>query len=229
MPAAGGAPALPAASGRETPEEIYGRVRRDIRLVDVPQDALPLAPAKPAEVLAKGYGTALEKALLLEALLDGQGYDASVALVTSRSRGPFIEQVARLKGLNVAVVVLHREDGVVEWLQCDQADRGFAELSADIQGAKALDLRTGEIVPVPVRPCEDERLLRQARVTIAADGSAVVTEHYTLGGHEAGRFRFIADLSDGDARKWAASFVGSNLPGADIIDFCCSFIRRYWG
>lgn len=218
--------APPASKVAGTPRELYDFVRRDVRLIHVPQDALPDAPAAPDEVLSRGYGTTVEKTLLLEALLRAAGFDASTLLVRRRTRGALLPDVARLKGFNDAVVRLRTDDGGDFWLQCDSTKRGFGELAGDVQGSQGLDLTDGGIVEVPARLAETEGATRRVQVSLDEDAAALVTEHYILKGRRARAFRFICDMSAEEARKWAASLVGSELPGVDLVDFTHSDFEK---
>jgi len=205
--------------GAERAEEIYARVRREVRTVGVPLDALPVPPLPPDEVLEKRYGTIVEKALLLETLLSERGYKASTVLVRGRDNGPLLGEAPRLKGFDGAVVRLAMPAGRTVWLQCDSPKRAFGELSGDVQGASGLDLADGAIITVPARPADMESRTRSSEVVLSQDGSAVVTDSYTLAGREAFGARFIAEMSAREMEKWAASRVGSDLPGVELIDF----------
>jgi len=209
----------PVEVGAQRAEEIYDRVRREVRTVAVPLDALPVPPLPPAQVLEKRYGTIVEKALLLETLLCERGYKASTVLVRGRDNGPLLGEAPRLKGFDCAVVRLAMPAGRTAWLQCDSPKRAFGELSGDVQGASGLDLADGAIITVPARPAHMESRTRSSEVILSQDGSAVVTDTYTLTGHKAFGVRFIAEMSAREMEKWAASRVGSDLPGVELLDF----------
>ena len=200
-------------------EALYDLVRNTVRTIGVPLDALPAPPRAPAEVFDERYGTVVEKALLLERLLHERGYKASTVLVRGRDSGPLLEGAPRLKGFDSAVVRLVTAEGDTVWLQCDSTKRAFAELSGDVQGASGLDLSTGEVVLVPPRAPAMEGQARSTEVTLEEDGSALVTDRYELTGNHASGMRFIADMSADEAHKWAASAVGSVLPGVELVEF----------
>jgi hypothetical protein len=203
----------------ETAQDAFARVRSDVRLVGVPQDALPTAPAAPETVLKRGYGTETEKALLLEALLKGLGANASTVLVHSRNAGEFVTAVPRLRGINHALVRLESTDGSYVWLQPDVTKRGFGELSSEVQGGKGLDLRSGELVDVPVLDPGVDGSIRTVDVTIGVDGNAFIKDTTTATGTEALSLRSLGDLSDEELQKWAAEYVGSGLPGVTLTSF----------
>jgi hypothetical protein len=219
--------AAPLASAEGTTvQSLYDRVRRDIRTIDVPQDALPRPPAAPAEVLKRGFGNTVEKALLLEALLDGIGREAHTVLVRGRSSGPLVAEVPRLRGFDGAVVRLTNPDGSDIWLQADDRLSAFGELDADLQGAQGLDLATGEIVTVPARPAEDEGTKRVAEIELGTDGSAVVTDSYNLRGGDARGYRGLADLTQDEAQTWASTFVGSDITGVELAKWSHSDFEK---
>ena len=201
------------------PRDIYDRVRKDIRTIGVSQDALPEPPADPSLVLERGYGTIVEKALLLEALLTRAGHRASTVLVRARGRGPLLVEVARFKGLLKALVRLEQDDGSVVWLQVDNKDRGFGELGGSVQATVGLDLSSGRIVEIPACPAEAESSRRTTHVELAEDGSALVKHRYELKGLSAAGIRSVADMSEKEQLKWAASRYGAGQPGADLESF----------
>jgi len=203
----------------ETAQEAFARIRSDVRLVGVPQDAIPTAPAAPETVLKRGYGTETEKALLLEALLKGLGANASTVLVHGRNAGEYLPEVPRLRGFNHALVRMESTDGSYVWLQPDVTKRGFGEISPEVQGGKGLDLRSGEILDVPVLDPGVDASIRTVDVTIAPDGGAFVKDTTTATGNEAISLRLLGDMSDEELQKWAAEYVGSALPGVSLVNF----------
>jgi len=201
------------------PRALFDQVRQSTRLEHVPLDALPDGPARPDAVLVRGYGTEVERALLLAALLRGAGHRAETILVRSRDDGPLVAAAPRLRGFSKAVVRLATPGGKTIWLQADDEDRGFGELSPDVQGAEGLDLATGKLLTVPVRPVVQESKARTVEVTLAPDGSATARESLKLRGRYAADYRGLKDLTADQLRKWATRYVGSEVPGAELVDF----------
>jgi len=214
---AGGDIALPTKG--VPPRGLFDEVRLSVRLEHVPLDAQPDGPAKPADVLSRGYGNEIERALLLAALLRGAGCKAETILVRGRRDGSLVPAVPRLKDFAHAVVRMTGGDGKVTWLQADDEDRGFGELGSMVQGAEGLDLATGEIVTLPVLPAADEAFLRSVEVTLAPDGSATVRDAYRLHGRAALKYRPLRNLTQDQLGKWAARFVGSEATGVDLLAF----------
>ena len=202
-----------------TPAELFALVRTQVRIERVPLDALPDGPAKPAQVLARGYGTEVERALLLAALLRGAGQQAETVLVRARGAGPLVEAVPRLRGLNRAVVRTAGPGGKAVWLQADDEDRGWAELDPDVQGAQGLGLAAGAVVAVPVLATAAESLERTVEVELAPDGSAKVTDLYRLHGRYAHAYRDLRGLTDAQLRKWVTGFVGRERTGVHLLEF----------
>ena len=208
-----------AAPGVATPEDAYRRIARDVRVVGVPVEALPVPPAAPATVLSRGYGTQIEKALCLEALLDGLGLEASTVLVRRRSAGALVVEVPRITSFTDALVTYTAADGKAVWLEPLPVRRAFGELSTDVQGARGLDLRSGKILEVPVIPAERESVSRTVEVDLQADGGAIVRDATEFRGNEALSARTIGDMSDEERRNWASQYVGSALPGVELVEF----------
>lgn len=208
------------------PRGLFDQVRTAIRLEEVPLDHLPDGPAPPDAVLRRGYGNEVERALLLAALLRGAGCEARTVLARGRDEGPLVPAVPRLWGLARAVVRVVQPDGTVLWLQADHDDRAFGELDPEVQGAQGLDLHTGELVDLPVRPAEREAAVRHVEVTLEPDGSAMVRDAYRLRGHYARRVRGLKNLSQAALRTWAARQVGSEVTGVDLLEFHHSDFHR---
>ncbi len=155
---AGGAASLPTKG--VPPRALFDQVRQSVRLERVPLDELPNGPAAPAATLNRGYGTEIERALLLAALLRGAGHKADVVLARRREDGPLLPAAPRLHGLSEALVRL-TADGKETWLQADDQDRGFGELNPEVQGGEGLDMAWGShsrgrlcytILPGPEHP-----------------------------------------------------------------------------
>jgi len=200
-----------------SPAQLFDFVRTQVRIEDVPLDALPEGPAKPSVVLQRGYGTEIERALLLAALLRGAGCQAETVLVRGRRDGPLVESVPRLDALSRAVVKTTDPQGAVTWLQADHADRGFGELGPAVQHAQGISLTTGQLLTVPATDADSER--RSVDVELAPDGSAKVTDVYRLRGGYARAFRDLRQLTDAQLRKWAVRFVGRQRTGVHLLSF----------
>ncbi len=200
------------------PRALFDQVRQAIRLEKVPLDAQPDGPAAPAATLVRGYGTPVERALLLAALLRGAGQKADVVLARSRRDGPLLPAAARLPGLTEAVVRL-AADGKETWLEADDEDRGFGELDPEVQGGEGLDLTTGQLVAIPAMPPAAEAKTRSVEVELAPDGTALVRESQKLFGHFAADTRGLKDLTEDQRQKWAARYVGGEATGVDLLEF----------
>ena len=202
-----------------TPHELYHFLRSQLRIEDVALDSQPDGPARPRDVLRRGYGTATERALLLAALLRGAGLQAETVLVRDRTLGPLVAGVPRLHGLNRAVVRLTDAAGKIVWLQSDDADAGWGELDPAVQDAEGLNLATGEIVHVPVLPPEAGSSRRAVEVDIAPDGSAKVTDTVHLRGEYARSYRDLRHMTEAQTAQWAARYVGRERTGVHLLDF----------
>jgi hypothetical protein len=99
-------------------------------------------------------------------------------------------------------------------------------LDTGVQGAQGLDLATGEIVTVPARDARLESATRVVEVNLEADGSAVVDDRFSLTGRWARGFRDLGDLAEEEARKWASSFVGSEIAGVDLVRWSHSDFQK---
>ncbi len=214
---AGGAAALPTKG--VPPRALYDQVRQGIRLEGVPLEALPDGPAKPAVVLNRGYGTEVERALLLAALLRGAGHRADVVLARCRRDGPLVGAVPRAEGFSEGLVRFTEPDGKVTWLHPDSEDRGYGELAPEAQGGEGLDLATGQLVTVPVSPPALEAEVRTVEVELAESGDAVVRDRYRLTGHAAAEYRRLKDLTQDQLKKWATRFVSGEATGVDLVEF----------
>jgi len=214
---AGGPVALPTKG--VPPRALYDQVRQAIRLESVPLEALPDGPAPPAAVLARGYGTEVERALLLAALLRGAGLQADVVLARCRKDGPLLGSVPRAVGFSEGLVRLTEPGGKITWLQPDSEDRGFGELAPEAQGGEGLDLASGQLVAVPTSPPAAEAQVRSVEVELAESGDAVVRDRYRLWGHTAAGYRKLKDLTQDQLQKWAAREASGEATGVDLLEF----------
>ena len=201
------------------PRGLFDHVRLAIRLERVLLESQPDGPARPEQVLNRGFGNEVEKALLLAALLRGAGSRAEVVLARGRNNGPLVAAVPRLKRFVHALVRMTDKDGTVAWLQPDNEDRGFGEIAGDAQGSEGLNLSTGEIVTVPVLSPANEAMQRTVEIELATDGTANVRDSYKLHGYSAMRYRPLRNLTQDQLGKWAARFVGSEVTGVDLLAF----------
>jgi len=220
-----GSPACRPMQGK-SPRELFDAVRLEIRAESVPLDALPDAPARPAKVLDRRYGNAVERALLLTALLRGEGAKAETLLVRDRDEGPLVPEVPRLRNFDHALVRLTDKDSRVTWLQPDDDLRGFGELAPDVQGCQGLNLDSGEIETVPILEPANESIQRTVEVQVAPDGSAEVRDTQVDRGRFAHGLRELKGLSDSELEKWATRFVGSQAAGVALLDFKHSDFSR---
>jgi len=221
-----GSLAVPSRGRLMSPRELFDFVRLEIRSESVPLDALPEAPARPAKVLDRRYGNAVERALLLAALLRGEGAKAETLLVRDRDEGPLVPEVPRIRHFGHAIVRLTDKDGHVTWLQPDDDLRGFGELAPEVQGCQALNLDAGQIETVPIFDPAAESIQRTVEVQVAPDGSAEVRDTQAVRGHFAHQQRALKSLSDSELEKWATRFVGSQTAGVALLDFKHSDFTR---
>ena len=201
------------------PRALFDQVRQSVRLERVPLEALPDGQAAPDAVLRRGYGTEVERALLLAALLRGAGQKADVVLARRRRDGPLLADAPRLHALTEAAVRLTAPDGKETWLEADDEDRGFGELDPEVQGGEGLDLATGKLVPVPLTPASGEAKVRSMEVELAPDGAATVRESQRLTGHFAAQARELKNMTEDQLRKWAARLASGDATGVDLLEF----------
>ncbi|MGC8723379.1 MAG: DUF3857 domain-containing transglutaminase family protein [Acidobacteriota bacterium] len=211
-------------TGVRTPFEkivaLSAYVADDINTVRWPLRDFDFAPRGAAEVYDSGYGNALDKAVLLCAMLKGAGIGAAIwAGRRSVPGGLDPEPVPCMAQMNAVLVRVEGAGGPL-WLDptaslSQRSQRDFAGFKGLLLGGGSDDLQ-----PLPPVGGTD-RLEADLEATAAADLSLEGKGLITL----LGRYSpFYAVQGDEKAqRSYLAAFVEGLLPGSELTD--CAVVR----
>jgi len=178
---------LPRAPTIDTVVAILRWLHREVRYSQIDLDASTLTPATPAETVSRRYGTGLDKATLLVALLRQAGIRADLALIAvahDRQVDPDLPEVNELDHSLVLARIGPRE----LWIDPIEDLSGPDQLRAATRGRNALVIAddTTALVTTPAARAEDNRLRRVRTFTASEGGPAEVTDtSYPTGVFEA--------------------------------------------
>ncbi len=187
----------PAAKARA----LFARVRDGLG-TDPPRSGV--APASPSAVVAAGHGTAVEKNLVLLALLRAESIPADPVYVRTRPQGLFAERRTDPRQLD-HVVVRTSPAGAPVWL--DAASHcPFGVLPPEARVAKGVLARTdgGALVDITAPAPETSRTV-VTNAAVDRNGTLEATSTLTLAGDRALAAR--AALARGGDVAWAESLI----------------------
>lgn len=197
--------------------KVHGYVAEGINTVHWPLSDFDFVPRSADQVYDSGYGTALDKAVLLVALLRKAGVDSAIAAVRRVPDGlsdptivPCLSQMDR--------VILHVDMGQGPTLWLDPSAPLSESSQRDFQGFKGLPLlkEYGEMhAMVPLDTAD--LLLTNLELTVAADLSYEGSGQVALNG-EYSPFYKVQGSKDAQ-KKVLSGFLSSLLPGSSLSDF----------
>lgn len=210
------------AAPRERAAAIYSFVRDEIAFDD-DGTGIFLTGTEPSadEILRAGHGTAAEKALLLETMLDALKLDAKPVWAAPRSNGLIDAQVANPAWFDrvLVAVELGPKSGGRVYLDPNDRRLGFGRLDADYEGTAALlpDPKKPEGVVLAQSPAEQN--VEKATVTLAVGegGRLSGTGKLEISGLSATdklRWRETPEKTTGAWRDWLAE----RFEGYDFAD-----------
>ncbi|WP_242347067.1 DUF3857 domain-containing protein, partial [Anaeromyxobacter terrae] len=217
-------------AGRPKREEAVRRIsaflRARVHSTGVPVDEAPLAPRKPAEVLAKGEGDAMDLAALWVALLRAAGLEAEVALA-STEWSDLPREVPGLGVFDRALVHVGGKGGAI-WLDPSSPRLAPGALPLELQGKLALVAARGtrDLVRTPASGPADNAALTVRELHLAELGRGRVVETRELSGALAAserefRARIPADHRDRMDERYArevlraGTFLGAEVRNLD--------------
>lgn len=184
--------------------------------VDVPSGSL--VPASPDATLKRGAGDAIDKAVVLLALLRAAGMRADLVLVNS---GPGVDLERDVPGINAfdrALVRVKLKTDI--WIDPLEEDQNAGELRAYLQGRRALVISDDatSTVTTPIAPIRDN-VIREVRTFEAAEaGRSKVTEvARETGVFEAGQRHWARTTAPAELKENLASYARSEFSDA-ILD-----------
>jgi hypothetical protein len=197
--------------------KLHDFVAEDINTVDWPLGDFDFVPRGAAQVYDSGYGNALDKAVLLVALLNKAGVKAAIAAGRRVPEGlvdpTTVPCLSQMDG-----VVLHVDMGKGPTLWLDPCAPLSKRSQRDFQGFKGLPLlkEYGEIhTMVPLETAD--QLSANLEVKLAADLSFEGSGQVSLGG-EYSPFYKVQGSKDAQ-KKLLDGFLSALLPGASLSEF----------
>lgn len=197
--------------------KVHDYVAEGINTVEWPMADFDYAPRAAAEIFDGGYGHALDKAVLLCAMLRKIGRDPKIALGRQALPGGLdpaaVPCLAQMDGLLVRV---EKGSGVL-WL--DPTAKLSDSSQKDFVGFKGLPLVAGMAELHEMTPVEGASdflwasLEAKAKEDLSLEGEATVT----MAGHYSPYFA-VQGCKDSQ-KKALEGFVGSVLPGASVSEF----------
>jgi hypothetical protein len=169
----------------EVPRALNRFVSEQIRTIPLgsPLAAFGYPPHPAAEILKQGYGSALDKACLLAAMLKAQGFDAY--LLPIRTYGvPVIKDVPAPEAFDrvIVMVLLDNNPGYFDPCGEFQPDGRLPDFEQGAEGF-ALDPGNYRFVKLPVDEFDQNLALASGDILLKRDGSAVGTMTLKLTGY----------------------------------------------
>ena len=202
-----------ASNQRDMVAAIYAYVRDEIR--DLPSHWISVGTGDADKVLTERQGLPVEKAVLLQAMLEGIKTKPQLVWVSDKREGRADLLVANPWWFEKVLVMI---EVAGERVFLDPGDRrlGFGSLSPYTEGTSAvLHGKKPEIITLPVTPFENN--LRRAQVDLSLDdvGRVAGTGSLLLSGHHAWRFLRWKDDAAATIEAWQER-LGDDFQGYDV-------------
>ncbi len=194
--------------------EIYRWVAQNVETVPLSMEQYKLFPHSVKTIVSNRFGTPLDKAFLLYALLRNRGINCDLVLVHNKGKGKFTEKVPSLAQFQSAIVSI----GDTLFLDPSLRDGDMGYVRPEYQGIAGLKVGSG-ITWVPFVPnsanCREIRLV----VELGESGSAVCKMKEIMKGRYGLPFRALRALSEAERTKRIEEILTRIYPGAELIDY----------
>ena len=195
-------------------------------------------PHTSAEVLAKAYGDCKDKANLMRAMLKAVGIVSYPVAIYSgdadyvRAEWPSPQQfnhaivaVALPPGKQVSSMLSHPLLGPLMIFDPTDPETPVGELPGHEQGSLALIVAAerGGVARMPITAPESNRLERDVRATIGADGSVAATlRERSIGQAASDERREFRSMPRADYEKWIESWITRSVTGARVSNIAAT-------
>lgn len=205
-----------AGGGRAAAEAIYRFVRDEI--ASEPLASLASGDRQADDMLAAGSADPLEKALLLQIMLEATDVESSLGWTRSREDGAVEPEVVN-PGQFDAVVVAATIDGKRLFLDPAERRAAFGVLPPDLEGVRCLlvDGKDPEWVTTPVTASADSARRATVSLEVGADGAAKGKGTLTLSGNHAWERLAWAETKEKSLEAWR-DWIASKYPGFDVSE-----------
>jgi len=199
-------------------EAIHNHVARNVRMAPIPHRAYRMIPTAPAEAAQRGLANELDKTFLYLRMLEAVAVDCVFALVRDRDEGPIAEGVPSIRAFNRSAVYLVKPKRFSS-VSSDQL--AFGALPASLQGAPALQIRSGEsglTWTQQPRP-KDELDATSFEAVLDSGGNLELSVTFTAEGNNAAWLRGFKDLDDSQLRNRLEQIAGYLHPAGRLEDY----------
>ena len=204
-----------AASERDKVAAIYRHVIESTRYVGLEFGIHGYKPYRTTDVYERRFGDCKDKASLLKVMLAEAGIASHLVLVRTRDQGAIGAEPASLAAFNHAIVYV---PSLGLFLDGTAEHAGPDELPYQDQGASALVVRDGEgatLTTIPMSSAADNRQETTQRITLGADGSAVIEHAMRLRGAGAAVWRSNLQAAERQ-RERLTNVWGRTYPGVEV-------------
>ncbi|MBX7187144.1 MAG: DUF3857 domain-containing protein [Vicinamibacteria bacterium] len=176
------------------------------------------------KVLAKGEGSSIEKALLLQSLLSAVNVNSQLVWAADRSRGRVLADLPNPGAFDRILVRVTREGGFATYYDPVDRSLGPGRLAPDYEGTLALvhDAKKPETITLPITSFAAHQKKAVISLTVNDEGHTTGNGELTLKGHyawEKSAPRREAKDTTEAWQKWAdAAMPGFKVTGIRVED-----------
>jgi len=209
----------PAMSPRERAEQLYRYVRDEI--VTEPYPSVFSADRRGDEVLKNGRGDYIEKALMLQVMLEEAGLDAGIGWSNPANVNRIDKDIANPLQFDTPLVVVEL-DGERVFLDPTDRTLAFGRLDPQVEGMACVlvDGKKPEWITLPETPAAGSQQHATLDLAIDDDGRVAGTGRLELTGHEAWRKLGWRDTPEETVTAWhdwlEDRFSGYDLTGVEV-------------
>lgn len=197
---------------------VYNFVARDIGYLEIPPSDYSFMPHKPQETLAAGQANALDKAVLLHAMLDSVNIGSTLLLAHRRDEGVLPRENASLLPMSTPVVQVRAEGRTYFCVPTTQFI-SFGYLPGGVQGSPALCCASASngLIELPLFDAAEEAALTESIIELSVDGRLHVRRREHPKGAIAARWREWSKYKPDEIRQKFERVVAAVHPGAKLL------------
>ncbi|MEM7351376.1 MAG: DUF3857 domain-containing protein [Acidobacteriota bacterium] len=174
------------------------------------------------DVLVAGKGYGIDKALLLQTMLEGIKIKSLLVWAADRRNGRIDTSVANPWWFERALVQVEI-DGAPVYLDPSDRRLGFGHLSPYYEGTPAvLHAKKPEVITLPVTPHEQSTRTAEIDLKLDEEGRLTGAGSMRLTGHHAWRYLRWKDDAEATREAWQASlsddFKGYDVGGIEVVE-----------
>ncbi len=208
--------AAEATTPRDRAERLYRYVRDEIVTEHYP--GVLLGDRRGDEALKNGRGTYVEKALMLQVMLDEVGIDAEIGWSNPANVNHINQNVPNTAQFDTPLVVIAL-DGQRAFLDPRDRTLAFGRIHPQVEGMPCLlvDRKKPQWITLPETPADGSRQHAVLDLSINGDGRIAGTGTLELSGHEAWRKLGWKDTAEETRAAWQ-QWLEDHFSGYDVDD-----------